>query len=141
MAGRKDEGYPGNRIMIYHITPIPKPRMSRQDKWPTRPPKYRGKEWPRPSVRRYRNFDDLCAIHHIDFPPVGARIKFVLPMPKSWSKKKKEEMNNRYHQQKPDLSNLIKSLEDCVYSDDSGICDYHISKHWGYEGAIIIEKG
>ncbi len=59
-------------------------------------------------------------------------------MPGSWSKAKKERMNNRYHQQKPDLSNLLKAIEDAVYKNDSAIADIHVAKKWGYEGAIII---
>ena len=126
--------------MIYHITPIPKPRMTRQDKWPTRPPKYRGKEWPRPCVRRYRNFENLVAINNIALPTIGATVIFILPMPEGWPKAKKERMNNRYHQVVPDLSNLQKALEDAVYSNDCAICDIHTKKLWGYEGQIVIIK-
>ena len=126
--------------MIYHITPIPKPRMTNQDRWPTRPPKYRGKEWPRPCVRRYRNFENLVAINHIELPAIGAHVIFVLPMPKGWSVKKKERMNNRYHQQIPDLDNLVKALADSIYKQDSIIADIWITKIWGYEGQIIITK-
>ena len=125
--------------MIYNITPIPKPRMTNQDKWPNPPPKYRGKEWPRRCVQRYRNFENLVAMNNIDFPEIETHITFVLPMPGSWSKAKKEKMNNRYHQQKPDLSNLLKAIEDAVYKDDSAIADIHVTKKWGYEGAIIID--
>jgi len=125
--------------VIYKITPTPKPRMSRQDRWPNPPPKYRGKEWPRPCVRRYRNFENLCAINHVSFPPIGVKIVFVLPMPKGWSKNKKEKMNNRFHQVRPDLSNLLKALEDATYKDDSVICDVHARKIWGHEGQIIID--
>ncbi len=124
--------------MIYNITPVPKPRMTRQDSWPNRPPKYKGKEWPRRCVQRYRNFENLVALNNIDFSEIGAHITFVMPMPKSWSKAKKEIMNNRYHQQKPDLDNLLKAIGDAVYMEDSGIADIHATKLWGYEGQIII---
>ena len=126
--------------MIYQITPVPKPRMTRQDKWATPPPKYRGKEWPRCCVQRYWNFVDLVAVNNIDLPEIGATVIFILPMPESWSKAKKERMNGRFHQQKPDLSNLQKAIEDAIYKDDSAIADIHTTKRWGYEGQIIIKS-
>lgn len=60
----------------YIITPVGKPRMTRRDKWKQRPP-----------VMRYRMFCDEARLHDIQVPENGAHITFVLPMPKSWSKK------------------------------------------------------
>ena len=64
---------------------------------------------------------------------------FVLPMPKSWSKKK-AAMNGQPHQQRPDTDNLVKAVLDAVHEEDSQI--YHVDglKFWGTEGAIIIQK-
>ena len=124
--------------MIYNITPIPKPRMTISDSRPYPPKNYKGKEWPRRCVQRYRNFKDLVAMNHVDLPAIGARVIFVLPMPEGWSKAKKESMNNRYHQRVPDLDNLQKALFDAIYSKDCIIADIHVAKKWGYEGAIII---
>jgi len=60
-------------------------------------------------------------------------------MPKSWSKKKKEEMYCQPHKQRPDLDNLIKALQDCLCEEDSHIHTYlDVSKVWGKDGAIII---
>lgn len=79
----------------YLITPVGKPRMTRADKWKQRPP-----------VMRYRMFCDEARLHGIRVPENGAHITFVLPMPKSWSKKKRAAMDGQPHQQKPDLDNL-----------------------------------
>lgn len=72
---------------------------------------------------------------------------FVIPMPKSWSAKKKREMNGQPHQvkQRSDLSNLIKAFEDAVYKafgkDDGLIYEYgKMRKEWGYIGKIQILK-
>lgn len=116
--------------------------MTISDSRPYPPKNYKGREWPRPACQRYWNFKDLVAINNIDFPEIGAEIVFILPMPKSWSKEKKERMNHRYHQQRPDLSNLLKAIEDAVYKkDDSAIADIHCSKIWGHEGGIEITNG
>jgi Holliday junction resolvase RusA-like endonuclease len=61
-------------------------------------------------------------------------------MPKSWSKKKRERMDGQPHRQRPDLSNLIKALEDSLYEDDSKIWQYRgLEKRWGETGQIIIQ--
>lgn len=78
--------------MLYKITPCPKPRMTARDKWKQRPP-----------VLRYRAFKDEVRAKGLSVPTSGAHVRFILPMPKSWSKKRKTEMNGRAHQQKPDV--------------------------------------
>lgn len=119
-------------VRSYPILPIPKPRMTQRDKWANRP-----------CVLRYRHFKDACRIHKVHLPVHGATVTFILPMPKSWSKKKRLDFEGRAHQQKPDLDNLIKALGDACYTDDSGIWGISAEKRWGYEGQIIIttEKG
>jgi len=115
----------------YPITPIAKPRMTRRDKW---------LDPPRENVRAYRNFCRRCNLIKLFFPHENSRVTFILPMPESWSNKKKSQMNGQAHQSKPDLDNLLKGLSDAIYADDSMIWDVHVTKLWGYEGAIIIEE-
>ena len=116
--------------MIYDITPIPKPRMTQRDKWAKRP-----------AVMRYRAFKDECRLKKVELPEQGAHVVFTVPFAKSWSKKKMRKFDGEPHQSKPDVDNLLKSLMDAVYSDDSGVYDVRISKKWGYVGKIeIIEE-
>ncbi len=61
-------------------------------------------------------------------------------MPKSWSKKKRLEKNNKPHTNKPDLDNLIKALSDAVYDDDQALWNYWLVKIWGETGSIEIEE-
>lgn len=112
----------------YPIVPVPKPRMTRRDKWQKRP-----------CVLRYWAFKDECRLRHVRLPVSGAHITFVLPMPSSWSVAKKKAMDGHPHQQKPDKDNLEKALNDALYQDDSGIWNSQTTKVWGYEGKIIIE--
>jgi Holliday junction resolvase RusA-like endonuclease len=72
-------------------------------------------------------------------------LTFVLAMPKSWSKKKRLEMDGKPCKKHVDLSNLIKAVEDCIYNgnitdmDDCEIWAYgSMSKVWGQEGKIIF---
>ncbi len=66
-------------------------------------------------------------------PISNAWIKFYCPVPTSWSKKKKARMNFEPKKSMPDLSNLIKAMEDSLLKQDSVIWDYRVSKFW-YDG-------
>lgn len=113
--------------MFYEITPVPKPRMTQRDKWAKRP-----------CVLRYHAFKDECKLKGLKYE-VGQSITFVMPMPQSWSKKKKADMCGAPHTQKPDIDNLLKALFDAVYSEDSHIHEVgRIKKRWDYDGAIRI---
>ena len=104
-----------------------KPRMTQRDKWGERE-----------AVQRYWAFKEECQVKGVQVPEQGADITFIMPMPKSWSNKKKEKMNGIQHQQKPDIDNLLKALLDAVYKDDSKVWDIKARKIWGFKGAINI---
>jgi Holliday junction resolvase RusA-like endonuclease len=64
------------------------------------------------------------------FPSYGLCIKFFIPVPKTWRKHKKEQMHMTYHQSRPDLDNLLKSIIDSLMSEDKQICHYEAAKYW-----------
>lgn len=112
----------------YHIKPCPAPRMTRSDKWKKRP-----------CVMRYFAFRDEVRLNNVSVEPYGSHIIFYMPMPKSWSKKKKSEMINTLHQQTPDIDNLLKALFDSIFKDDSHVADIRASKVWAESGSILIK--
>lgn len=79
-------------MITYPITPVPKPRQTRADKWKQRP-----------AVMRYREFADQVRAAGITLPDCGALVTFYIPMPKSWSKKKRARADGTPHQSKPDV--------------------------------------
>jgi len=118
--------------MIFDITPTPKPRQTQSDKWKKRP-----------CVMRYRAFADECRLKGVKVANNDS-IKFFMPMPKSWSKKKKIQMSGQPHTPKPDLDNLLKAIMDAVLKEDSiihSLCN--IQKVWSDEshGYIKIING
>ncbi len=115
-------------IMIYPINPVAKPRMTRADK-------YKQRE----VVQRYWAFKQECRLRKVMVPDSGAHITFVIPMPKSWSLKKRAAMRGAAHQQKPDKDNLEKALNDALFSDDTHIWDNRVTKRWGDTGLIVVE--
>lgn len=117
------------------ITPVSKPRQTRSDKWQKRP-----------CVMRYREFaDTLRFLSRVKAPNLsdavldGAAVQFVIPLPKSWSKKKKSMMAGTGHTQKPDIDNLVKAFLDAIMKDDSGVSSIAARKIWGEHGAIHVK--
>ena len=117
-----------DEVKIYPIVPVPKPRMTRSDRWKKRP-----------AVMKYWAFKDEIKKYGVTLPLIGAHVIFVMPMPKSWTKGKKRSLMGEYHQQTPDVDNLFKALADAIFESDADICDVRITKIWGNEGGIIIK--
>lgn len=64
-------------------------------------------------------------------PEQGASITFFIPVPKSWSQKKKKLYHGTLHQSKPDLDNLLKAMTDSLLSEDKIIAHYgELCKIW-----------
>jgi Holliday junction resolvase RusA-like endonuclease len=117
-------------MITFKIRPVPKPRQSIRDKWS-----------PSKSTLRYRLFADELRYQAMDMKfvlPDSFAVEFIIPMPKSWSIRQKSLMNGKPHKQTPDLSNLLKSLEDALRKEDKEIWDVHASKRWGETGLIRI---
>jgi len=73
---------------------------------------------------------------------------FNFSPPKSWSRKKKEEVitNHSFHAVKPDVDNLLKAVKDAlngiVYEDDKLVCQAIVSKQYSQIPSvhILVEK-
>lgn len=102
--------------------------MTRGDKWKSRP-----------ATARYWAFKDEVRWRMKDVSLDAARVVFFIPMPESWSKKKRAAMLGEPHRQKPDLDNLIKALGDALHEDDSHVAEIHARKVWAESGMIAIE--
>lgn len=116
--------------MRIEINPVSKPRMTQRDKWAKRP-----------CVVRYYSFkDELRRAWGCKEVPDQLNLIFYLPMPSSWSKKRRNQMLGKPHQSKPDIDNLIKSFLDCLLENDARIWDVKASKRWAERGAIEVRK-
>jgi Holliday junction resolvase RusA-like endonuclease len=92
----------------------------------------------RPVVARYHAFKDEVKLQRVVVPLSGAHVKFLIPMPPSWTDKKKMEMQDQPHQQRGDVDNFLKALLDAVYLDDKEVWDIRVTKVWSERGAIVI---
>lgn len=112
----------------YPITPVPAPRMTRSDKWRKRP-----------CVMRYFAFRDKVRELGIVLP-IPYKVTFWMPMPPSWSKKKRDEWHGKPHMNRPDKDNLEKALLDSLYEDDAEVWSGWVEKRWAHDGYITVEK-
>ncbi len=129
------------KYCIIDIIPMGAPRMTQRDKWFTNPNHVDPKKRQRPVVTKYFDFKNSLVYQckKIGFE-LGDTIDIVclIPMPDSWSKKKKERMNGLPHKVKPDWDNVAKGIQDALKKSDSSVWKASIEKRWAYNGSIIF---
>lgn len=135
-------GIKSKPLVVFDITPIGAPRMTKSDTWKLDPFHKDPRKRQRKPVTQYFAFKnkikELALIHNFTLPESSFHAVFVIPMAHSWSDKKKGMMDAVPHQQKPDVDNMIKALKDSLCENDATIWDYRITKYWGRSGKIII---
>lgn len=114
-------------IRVYPVIPVSAPRQVRKDIYD-----------PSPHVKRYRAYQDEMRTRGAMIPQPFHHAIFVLPMPPSWSAKKRASMEGHPHQQKPDRDNLEKALLDSVFGEDEHVWDGRTTKLWGTMGMVIV---
>lgn len=57
-----------------------------------------------------------------------------IPVPDSWSPKKKGEHYGKLHRQRPDEDNLLKAAKDALFVEDSSVAIGQCTKLWCEEG-------
>lgn len=119
------------RHVVCRVVPMGKPRMTRRDKWMVRP-----------AVARYREFSDALR-KFFEMVPLKNISELsweaYIPMPESWSAKKKALMSGTPHRTKPDRDNIDKAILDSLFDDDSGIYTGKMTKLWDDGGGPRIE--
>lgn len=104
------------------------PRMTRADAWKRRP-----------VVERYHTYCDELRLRLPSYElPIVLTLRFYIPMPKSWSNKKRFERLGSYCDQKPDIDNLVKGFMDAFKVEDKHVAELYAQKLWAEEGAIEI---
>jgi Holliday junction resolvase RusA-like endonuclease len=69
------------------------------------------------------------------------RVVFILPLPKTASKRKIAELLGRPHLLTPDTDNLTKALKDALYPEqDNGVWREDCEKRWGLTGEIRMRR-
>lgn len=75
--------------------------------------------------------------------PIELVLAFRMPMPASWSMKRRAAMLGAFHTQKPDLDNLAKGIMDALnglaWADDAQVFSLGVGKAWGPAGAVMVQ--
>ena len=117
----------------FGVTPMGKPRMTQRDKW-LNPPRV-----PITKYRLVKQGIEAYALMHKFVLKDEVNVIFVMPMPSSWSNKKRLTMNGKPHQIKPDIDNMLKAVFDVLCPQgDQMIHSVVAKKIWGDEGKIIF---
>lgn len=129
------------QFYLFDVIPMGAVRMSSSDRWRTNPNHPDIMKRQREIVTKYFNYKDTLVKQGLELKfklEKTLDIVFIIPMPDSWSGKKKEMMNAKSCEVKPDCDNLTKAVCDAFKKNDSDIWIQRAEKRWGYLGCIII---
>lgn len=130
------------RRYVFEVPPCPKPRMTKRDQWRTDPNHPDPRKRQRPGVTRWFMFQNrllgLSERERFRVPDAGLALEFEIPMPPSWTKKKRAAMDGQPHQQVPDIDNYVKAFLDALMVDDATVWRLEsIEKRWAESGRIV----
>ena len=121
--------------MVFNVEPCPasRPRVSR---WSTYYPK---------KYTQFRN-EMKALTGEMDTTPskklISVDVEFNVKIPKSWTKKKKEEKNRKYCDNGCDIDNYLKaildSLNGVLFVDDRQIVEVYARKRYSDKPNIIF---
>lgn len=117
----------------FPVDPMGKPRMTQKDKWSKR--EVTDRYW-----ELKRHMKQIADVYNFKLPEANYHMIFYIPMPDSWPKSKKEQMNLQPHKQRPDKDNLEKGVLDALCPEDSYVWDGRVTKYWAYKGKIVIKN-
>lgn len=117
--------------MFVSIIPMGAPRQTARDRWGTNK---------RPVVERYHAYRDELRLKYHGTYPERVSLIFYMPMPASWSKKKRERMVSTPHQVKPDGDNLQKAVQDALCVEDGYVWEAHVIKIWSATPGVEITE-
>lgn len=133
-----------NRSFYYFdVTPVPAPRMTKSDKWKTNPNHKDPLKRQRACVAEYFSYRDRL---RFKAKAIGYEIAeqleivFFVPMPQSWSEKKKARMTGHACRVKPDNDNYLKAFRDALSQNDGNIWHDDAMKIYSYAGGILVYK-
>ena len=122
------------KTYTFKMNLVPKPRMTRSDKWKKRPATT--KYWAfKDQIKVFANLQGLY-----ELPGSIYSVQFYVAMPESWNPGKKLRMDGTPHAGARDLDNYLKALFDCLCKQDGHIYEITngLGKYWATESSIVI---
>jgi Holliday junction resolvase RusA-like endonuclease len=128
---------------LFDVVPVGAVRMTKSDTWKTDPNHPDPLKRQRAPVTKYFAFKTMLKTQAIQMGfELGNHLDavYLIPMPDSWSEKKKKAMNAMPCKSKPDCDNITKAIKDTLLKEDSAVWHEKAQKYWAYTGSIIIFK-
>ncbi len=113
----------------FDVVPVAAPRMTHADRWKKRS-----------CVVKYFEYRDqvrAIAAEQGFTLPERFSVTFYLAMPRSWSKRKRQDYDVMPHQAKPDADNLLKGWMDC-FGEDCAVWSVCASKFWSASPCVLL---
>ena len=124
-----------NEHVRINITPQTHVRTTQGDRWYFRIPREKLRSSGLARLIRIEKYNQykidllaLCKSKGFTLPCQGLCISYYIPVPKSWSEKKKKLYHGTLHQSTPDIDNLVKATFDSLVRED---------KYIGHLGSIM----
>ena len=118
-------------------TPVPKPRMTRQDRWKQRPIVL--KYWD--GAKRAMQAAEAAQLpEERNSEPISVQVKAFFGFPKSYGKRKCATLSGQPHTLRPDVDNLGKAVMDSLFpKEDSHIHRLLVEKQWDDGAGARVE--
>ena len=129
------------KFFLFDVVPIGAVRMTQSDKWKTNPNHTDPQKRQREAVSRYFDFKNKVRqqSHQMNYKMSGVlEIVFLVPMPNSWSEKKKSRHNKHPVKTRPDIDNYIKSFMDALEIEDGFVWKVIAEKRHAFKGSILV---
>jgi Holliday junction resolvase RusA-like endonuclease len=129
------------KFYLFDVIPMGAVRMTKSDTWKTNPNHSDPNKRQREVVKRYFDFKNTVTFQAIQMKYALQEILeivFLIPMPATWSEKKKTRMNKQPVKTRPDLDNYVKAFMDSMSSEDGFVWKINAEKRYAYRGSIIV---
>jgi Holliday junction resolvase RusA-like endonuclease len=129
------------RFIAFDVIPYGAVRMTQSDRWKTDEFHKDENKRQRKAVANYFRFKESLRSQAAQMGyTIGEAIEciFFIPMPDSWSEKKKEKHLGLPCKVKPDTDNVIKAYCDALAQNDSNIWMMQAQKRWAWAGSIVV---
>ena len=129
------------KFYLFNVIPIGAVRMTQSDKWKTNANHVDPKKRQRESVRQYFEFKTAIRTQAEQMNYVLSEvldIVFLVPMPFTWSEKKKVKYNKTKVNKRPDLDNYIKAFIDALSIEDGFVWKIQAEKRYAFNGSILV---
>jgi Holliday junction resolvase RusA-like endonuclease len=131
------------KFYLFDVIPTSAPRMSQSDRWKTNPNHPDPKKRQREVVTKYFAYKDTLRWQakqmNYEFKNY-LDIVFIVPIPDSFSEKKKQRLNGTPVKTKPDIDNYVKAFMDSLKSEDGDVWFIKAIKVYGFKGSVLVYK-